>query len=709
MTGVLEAAPATAPIPPAPEAAASPPRLRIPDLAALGAVAGLLGLLPLGVVVKSLLIGAFSLLGPGAAVLTWVRVPRAARLAAIPTVSLALVTLTTITAMWSYRWNVTGILVLGALAVLGSSGYWYASRAAWPDVRRWPARAGAGLRTVATGAGWTVPTALCLVALAIWAAAMPSLPGAEANFYGLVLSGSGVLLIPATVLATIVFLWAVVTRRFGAAVLAVATTIVILRGTTWAGTEVPLYDWTYKHIGVVRYIQEFGHITPPGTDIYTQWPAVFVTSAWFCNLTGLDPMTLAHLFALLIHVLIAVIVYSGARLIGQPPITALMAVFIAEIANWVGQDYFAPQAWTIMLAFGFLVLMLASRGAPQAGVLAIIPFAAIVPSHQLTPFWLVGAVVLLAIFRYARPRWAIAAMIAIVGCYLLLNLQAVAPYGIFSGGNPVANAASNMPMSGVPAKSHTSMVCRGLSAGVMLAAAASAVWGLRRKHRHVLSCSIIAFCSLGLLVAQGYGGEAIFRVYLYGLLGCALLIAPAMIALLDRWRAGPLGKLTAGAAAGGLLAASLAGLYSFYALWPIVVETRAQVTTISRLVDEAEPGSRFMMMAASGMPFRGTAHYAAMTLANPYWDDPLELEYGARQDLFPNDEQLGYLNWRASQLDYPSYVLFTPQSDRRMEYYGTFAPDADDRFAAVLDADAHWQKIYDDDGTVVFRFDPEQN
>ncbi len=691
---------------PRPRASAGRVRLRPADLALVAAAAGGIALLPVGSALSSILLAVFVFAGPGAAVITWVPVPRYARIAAVPTLGAALMTLVTIAAMWSYRWNPVGIAALGVAAVAGSSLLWYFRRGGLPEFRAWPRATADALRAAVVAPGLTVPTVLTVAGLVCWSVALPSLPGSEAGFYGLVASGSGWWLLPATALIAIAFVWAVRSGRFGAAVFAVAAMLAVLRVTTWLGTEMPLYDWTYKHVAVVRYVQEYGLITPNGTDIYTQWPAFFVASAWFCDVTGLDPMTLAHVFAPVIHLLLAVIVYSAARLLGQPPMTALIAVFVAEVVNWVGQDYFSPQAWAIVLAFGLLVLLLASRGAPRAALLAVIPFAAMVPSHQLTPFWIVGAAGLLVIFRCARPWWAVGLMVLIVGGYLALNLEAVAPYGIFSGGNPVANAASNVAMTGVPAKIHTSIICRGLSVAVFAAAAASALWAWRTKQRHVLSRTLLAFCAVGLLLAQGYGGEAIFRIYLYSLLGCALLIAPAVAALLGSRRPGVWGRVGVGAAAAGLVAAALAGLYSFFALWPIVVESKSQVETMSRIVSEAEPGSRFMMMAASGMPTRTTAHYAAMTLANPYFDDPIELEYGSRPDLFPTDQDLGFFAWKVSENPFPTYISFSPQSERRMDYYGFFQTDSDDRFKAALDLADDWVKIHDDGhGFVVYRHD----
>ncbi|MGV9712532.1 hypothetical protein ACWDTI_17945 [Gordonia sp. NPDC003424] len=678
------------------------------DVAIVAAVVGLAGLLPIGAPVKALLIGAFIFSGPGSALLTWVKVPRAVRLSAVSTLGMSVVTIASITAMWSYRWNTTGLLVALCLATGGSSICFYLRERSWPDVRRWPRTVARTARAAVTAPGVNPPTIMIMAGLVLWLCALPNLPAGDASFYGLLASGTGRLLGPAIVLTALALVCAVVTRRFAAAVCSVAAAIVIARVTTWVGTEMPLYDWTYKHVGVVDYILVHDLIQPDGTDIYAQWPAFFVTSAWFSAVTGLSPIAVAHLFAPLVHGLIAVTVYSAARVLRQPPRTAIVAAFIAEVTNWVGQDYFSPQAWTLVLAFGVLTLLVASTSSPHAGVLAIIPFTATVPTHQLTPFWVLGAATLLVLFRRARPWWAVAAMIGIAGAYLLLNYDAVAPYGILSGGNPVQNATSNITAVGVPAKEFTSLVCRGLSVGVFLAAGLSVLWAWRTKRRHVLTRTILAFSALCLLLGQSYGGEAIFRVYLYSILGCALLIAPALVALLDGWRHGPrrtTGALVAGTA---VCAASLAGLYSYVALWPLVVETRSQVETMNAVIAQAEPGTRVIMMTLGGMPSRATSDYVALTLANPYFDYPLGFDLSDTRADFPTAEQLGFLDWKADQQKQPTIVAFSKQSQRAMTYYGEYRPGAADLFKEALQSSPGWTRIYHRGDTVIFRHDPGQ-
>ncbi len=682
------------------------------DLAAVGAAAGAVALTALPSTVRAIALAMFIAVGPGAAVLTWVRVPRRVLLSTVPVLGMAIVTLVAITAMWSYRWNPALILWVQVVGVGGSSVYWYyqhrdsildaARRWHWRRVGEHP-----WLRKSFVRRHFSL--ILSVLAVSVWMAAVPGLPGSDASYYGLLFSDTGPLLAVSIVLCSWALLVAVRARRLVPAAVAVMVAIIVARVTTVVATEVPLYDWSYKHLAVVDYIMVYGRIQPDGTDIYAQWAAFFTTWAWFCDVTGFPAMTVAHVFAPAMHVLIALTVYSAARAIGRSRRTALTAAFLAEIVNWVGQDYFSPQAWTIVLVFGMFALLLASPRSPACGVLSILVFAATVPTHQLTPFWAMGAACLLCLFNRARPRWLAVAMVVIAVCYLLLNLEAVAPYGLLSDGNPVSNASSNVVSSGLPAKDFTSAVVRGLSIVVLLTAFACALWTWRRK-RPVVTLGIVAFSSFGLLLGQSYGGEAIFRVYLYSILGCALLIAPAVVAAIDgvRGRA----RLPARTAAVlGVTGASVAGLHGYVALWPMVFETRAQVDLMESLTRNADLRTRFVMLRIGGMPSRLNAGYADVTLFNPYFDEPVSYDLwdaadpnlAERKATFPNEEDLKTLNTEMTSGGYVVYVLFSEQSNKAIRYYGDFRTDAVDVVQDALREAPQWELIYDEGQTKVWR------
>ncbi|WP_234788941.1 hypothetical protein [Mycolicibacterium iranicum] len=682
------------------------------DLAAVGAAAGAVALLPLPSAVRAIALVVFIAVGPGAAVLTWVRIPRRALLSTVPVLGMAIVTLVAITAMWSYRWNPVLILWAQVVGVGGSSVYWYYQHrdSIMSAARSWHWRRIGQHRWLRKSVVRShLSLILSTLAVVVWAVAVPDLPGADASYYGLLFSKTGPLLAVSIVLCTWALVAAVRLRQVVPGAIAVLAAIIVARVTTVVATEVPLYDWTYKHLAVVDYIMVYGRIQPDGTDIYAQWAAFFTTWAWFCDVTGIPAMTVAHVFAPAIHVLLALTVYTAARVIGRSRRTALTAAFIAEIVNWVGQDYFSPQAWTIVLVFGMFALLLASPDSRACGVLAIPVFAATVPTHQLTPFWAMGATCVLCLFKRARPRWVALVMVLIAICYLLLNLEAVAPYGLFSEGSPISNAASNVESSGLPAKDFTSAVVRGLSIIVVLTAFACALWMWRRKRR-VLTLAVVAFSSFGLLLGQNYGGEAIFRVYLYSILGCALLIAPAVVAAIDgvRGRA----RLPARTAAVlGVTGASVAGLHGYVALWPMIFETRAQVDLMDSLTRNADIRTRFVMLRIGGMPSRLNAGYADVTLFNPYFDEPVSYDLwdpsdpnlAERKATFPDEEDLKTLNTEMTEGGYVVYVIFSEQSNKAIRYYGDFRPDAVEVVQEALREAPQWTLIYDEGQTKVWR------
>ena len=84
---------------------------RLADAALVAALCGLLGLIPLPTPVRAVLVAAFVFVGPGAAITTWVHIPRRLLPAAVVTLSMSVTTIVAIGAMWSYRWSPTGILL----------------------------------------------------------------------------------------------------------------------------------------------------------------------------------------------------------------------------------------------------------------------------------------------------------------------------------------------------------------------------------------------------------------------------------------------------------------------------------------------------------------------------------------------------------------------------------------------------------------------
>ena len=76
-------------------------RLRYSDISVLAALSGLASMIALPTLVRVVLLAVLLFFGPGAAILSWVRIPRTAVPAALPILSISVVTLMVSVAMWS--------------------------------------------------------------------------------------------------------------------------------------------------------------------------------------------------------------------------------------------------------------------------------------------------------------------------------------------------------------------------------------------------------------------------------------------------------------------------------------------------------------------------------------------------------------------------------------------------------------------------------
>ncbi|WP_235738051.1 hypothetical protein [Nocardioides alcanivorans] len=168
-----------------------------------------------------------------------------------------------------------------------------------------------------------------------------------------------------------------------------------------------------------------------------------------------------------------------------------------------------------------LVLQLALARGRREAVLALVLFTAMVISHQLTPYWVLGALALIALLR--RVSWWLVAGCAVAALgFLGLNLETVSDFGLFSGVDVAANAQTSGREWSSAARQGDSLMSR--TATVLVWAATALVLGLRLLRRRPWAVeAVVAFSPLALLLAQSYGGEAILQVALYSLAGCAAL------------------------------------------------------------------------------------------------------------------------------------------------------------------------------------------
>ncbi|MFD8734950.1 glycosyltransferase [Streptomyces sp. NPDC059618] len=317
------------------------------------------------------------------------------------------------------------------------------------------------------------------------------------------------------------------------------------------------YSWAWKHVAVVdAVIRHHGEV--PHADklaIYNQWPGFFDLNAFFLQATGLHsalgyatwtpPVFNAVLLAPLL--LLYRTVTRDRRLLWG-------AAWIYYSCSWVGQDYFAPQAFAFLLFVTVIALVMGQlpssvlyrTGEGRTGdtpsgrwpvgrfVAVMVIAAVIISSHPLTPFMLISALVVLSLPRRNR-RVVLPVLAGTVVLAALWDATVARPYlsqnlGDFLNSllKPDTNVVSGLAALGsaAPGQVVVSWVDRGLSAAVFVLAA---VAFLARPWVRRTGLPLLVVAPLPLLAANAYGGEMIFRAYLFALPAASLLIAVLLL------------------------------------------------------------------------------------------------------------------------------------------------------------------------------------
>jgi GT2 family glycosyltransferase len=432
-----------------------------------------------------------------------------------------------------------------------------------------------------------VPWAGLVATVALWVAGLATADVAPVGRAGLGLVAvlPGVFWAAVAVL-TVSFTWAVVRRPTRWPVLAGHTLVLIaiLRATPVILYHTLRYSWAWKHVGVIDYISHHGVNFHLGgvLGVYQGWPGFFALNSFLLQASGQSTALSYANWVLPINDLIwlgPVILIARAFTADQRMIWT--AAWLFELGNWVGQDYFSPQAFAYFLYLTVIAVSLrwfrnreqapgwaqalrplwrgrlgaaklplpgwlAGRRPPRPAVLlattdsrsarspatrwamtiVLLPLmAAIASSHQLTPFMLIAALALLVLFRQVRGWVLPVAMAAItVGWIAYGGLPWLAQNGsqLFEGvGLPWANTSAHLVGESQvpPDQVLVEWAARLLSAGVAVLAG---IGFLRyRKHhqpgarRFWLSIPLLAAAGLPSVAANSYGGEIIFRVFLF--------------------------------------------------------------------------------------------------------------------------------------------------------------------------------------------------
>ncbi|WP_308117271.1 hypothetical protein [Streptomyces fuscigenes] len=484
------------------------------------------------------------------------------------------------------------------------------------------------------------------------------------------------------------------------------------------------YAWASKHDAVIARLLTEGTVHPHhtlngGMSAYDQWPGFFSLNAALIKAFGVQGAAVYTNWAPVIYgaltLPILVVIY---RTFTDDWRLVWTAVWIFQLANWVGQDYLSPQGFAYVLFLAVFAVVLrhfvrpgsagslrdrdlldpAAAPAPPAttwqqravGVVLLAPLiAAINSAHQLTPVMLCVTLFALCLTRRYRNIGLFVVAVVIMGIWDLTmgrplfvdtmktlsgqlgDLLSNAKPGI--GGNPTGEGAELVGVVNI-----VMVVALGALAVV-------AVVLRRRLARSALPLLLAAVAPAPLLAVNNYGGEMVFRVYLFGLPGSAFFAAAALVpSVAYAGKARRIAqRVMVVALPAGILVLLAGFLPSYYGKESMQYAPPQEVAFVERAYDRAPTGS--LVMAATGSFPGAYYHY------NHYdhW-------FFTEQDAAANRQLLkdpGDYLAEGIPAGCPAYIILTPTQRDAVQGEGYLPPGGYTKLVAALKASPHFKII----------------
>jgi hypothetical protein len=516
----------------------------------------------------------------------------------------------------------------------------------------------------------------------------------------------------------------------------VVALVVMLYGTAPLVYSQGRYSWLYKTIGVVQYINAHGQLNHH-IDIYQNWPGFFALAAWFGKVAGVaSPLAYAKWAQLVFELASLPLIYLVYNALPLTVRQRWAALLLYSASNWIGQDYFSPQALGTLLSLGIMAITirwlylgnssgsrrlgqashtagadqpssgqsLSHAGRPALLCTIMLIYFVLTFTHELSPYILVVQLGALVVARLLRPGWLPLALAAIAVGYLLPRFTYVnSHYGLLNSiGNFFSNAAPPSFGAGAVARSQLLIErCAEALSLSMFCLAVAGAWLSRRSGRTALGLILLAFSPFILLVIQHYGNEGLLRAYLFSLPWTAALAASALASKPGSHRASRRGGVAFLRLPVALGFAVALFFPAFFGDDSFNMMPQPEVAAITSFLQSARAGPVYC--AIDNAPLADTARY------NLY---PQKAIFGSHSLMGATPVTPEIANVIANNsLNYthgsqPAYVLVAPSMIAYSQAYGVTRSSS---FTILLGALAHshaWKLVVHRAGTLIYELPP---
>jgi hypothetical protein len=518
--------------------------------------------------------------------------------------------------------------------------------------------------------------------------------------------------------------------------------IIKLFGVTAIVEPVPRFESAWKHVGVTDYILRTGSVDPH-IDAYFNWPGFFILIGLITDLGGFNsPLRLIDWAPVVFNLL-----YLGPLLMIFRHATSdqrlvWLGVWFFYVGNWVGQDYLSPQAFGYFLYLMILAILITWFPVPETSpsrivgllrrfrlssqtierlihwlappdlpaapatrrqqralvAVVVVLYTAVVASHQLTPFAILGAVMILVIFNRCILRFLpiIMALLAFIWLFYMASTY------MAGHGGQRAEQIGAVGDSFVKNMSDRLSGSTGHLVVVYLRSTASLIfWGLagfgvlrRIRHQHRdFTFALLAAAPFPLLLLQSYGGEMLLRIYFFSLPFMAFFVAALFVPAPDVGHS-RVAQVT-------LSITVLLLLTSFfitrYGNERMDAFTPAEVEATTYLYDTAPPDS-LLLAGTTKTPWkhRDYERYTHRTLAYDVdWDWDADLTTGLSQ-----------IEAAMGGSQYPATFLVITRSQVANDEMFELLPYRLEDIVKALSASDRFQILYANDDAIIFILAP---
>ncbi len=431
--------------------------------------------------------------------------------------------------------------------------------------------AGAVIRSI------VVPLIMISIVVALWAVSLPKINPANMSDLGLV-SVLPITYFLALGVLTINYMAGIHQKNVPEYILLlqVVLLIFILHGTPQIVYNTLRYSWAWKHVGIVDYIQRNGSVdtTIANLNAYQNWPGFFALMAVYNTVAGLTTsLGYAGWGPVFFNLLDLGAVLVLFKSLTKDNRLVWLSAWIFFMFSWVGQDYFSPQAFTYFLFLVTIAVILRwfrrppvptevmkkpttrsqklvnlyytviNHVSPEDKQLAqstgsqrvflmiylVMIFFVIASSHQLTPLMLISGLAVLVIFQVTNQKYLPILLLTITAAWIIYMAVGFLDGNMYwivkTFGSLLSNTNSNVNLAvASPGQQSIARVDRLMSAFVWVL---GFIGLFRRYHsgKWDLPAVLLAIAPVPMIFVNSYGGEMIFRVYMFSLPFVAFMAA----------------------------------------------------------------------------------------------------------------------------------------------------------------------------------------